>query len=1068
MVSNSASGTFHAALVQAGTVHGGVHVHGQGLVRSHYRHLVEQRFAPAELVGRARELAELADFCTAADVSSRYMWWRAEMWAGKTALLATFVLDPPAGVRVVSFFVTATRAGHSDRQAFVEVVLEQLWELIEQPAPPDMGSANREGHLLGLWEQAERVCRQRGERLVLVVDGLDEDRGWDASPEARSIAAMLPNSIPGSMRVIVSGRHHPPVPNDVPDEHPLKSPQIVRSLVPSPAASAVRKDMERDLKRLLGGSPLQRDLLGLLTAAGGELSILDLAELAEVSPWQIEDRLHSADGRNFEAAGPHHDHSNRTVVLAHYGLQTLARSMLEPQLSSYRDRLHAWAQGYAEQRWPASSPDWLFAGYFRMLLESGDLDRILACATDSRRHRAWRFRTGADSAALTEISTAQTVVRHHRPEPDLVALARLAVHRVHLRRAVHRIPPTLPAGWARLGQVDRAEAMLDAITDPIDRIDATLNVARVCHNDEDWHRALALLEQADAYARVFDQSVSARPVASVAPYWARVGQHERAHGLVACIADPREKTQALAAMARQAASTGDHDRAAVLLAQAEETFSEGGGTLPGPALSAIAVAAWQVGQRDRAHQALAAAERTLLREDALFVDVQADSIARDAALIDDTDAALRVVAMISKIGSRESLMHQIVEIIAARDGEKAEEMARAIDDPASLCQRLAAVAEHTRDRERADRLIAEADSLVAECSPSARPRAQIAVAQAAAVAGDLDRALELARAYAEHGTDADAVLGIAQAAVAADAFEQGADMIALAEYVARAATAPDDERRLLLWIRAMGDADDLDRAERWAASFHDDQARSAAWALIAEAALAAGQLKRADQALTEVADPALQRRARLDVIRGLVIHGQSTRAVTLARGAADPAHRVRAILVIAEHGPDSNLLDEAADSAELVDDPDERMRALLAIIETSARLYLRDRTSRLLARLRTWAEEIAESEQGRQDPMRTRDILRVCRLPMRTLTEIAEAAALLKHKPASLFQAHQDLLLTLVPADRSRFDTTAPPRNADLAVRLCRQDWCYAVDELLTRFPEAYSAITAELDALTQ
>lgn len=157
VVSNSASGTFHAALVQAGTVHGGVHVHGQGLVRSHYRHLVEQRFAPAELVGRARELAELADFCTAADVSSRYMWWRAEMWAGKTALLATFVLDPPAGVRVVSFFVTATRAGHSDRQAFVEVVLEQLWELIEQPAPPDMGSANREGHLLGL-VGAGRTC----------------------------------------------------------------------------------------------------------------------------------------------------------------------------------------------------------------------------------------------------------------------------------------------------------------------------------------------------------------------------------------------------------------------------------------------------------------------------------------------------------------------------------------------------------------------------------------------------------------------------------------------------------------------------------------------------------------------------------------------------------------------------------------------------------------------------------------------------------------------------------------------------------------------------------------------
>jgi hypothetical protein len=78
-------------------------------VRSAYRKQVE-RIAPPELVGREAELHELAAFCTEPGRGA-YVWWRAPAWAGKSALMSTFVLHPPTGVRVVAFFIAARLGG---------------------------------------------------------------------------------------------------------------------------------------------------------------------------------------------------------------------------------------------------------------------------------------------------------------------------------------------------------------------------------------------------------------------------------------------------------------------------------------------------------------------------------------------------------------------------------------------------------------------------------------------------------------------------------------------------------------------------------------------------------------------------------------------------------------------------------------------------------------------------------------------------------------------------------------------------------------------------------------------
>ena len=85
-----------------------------------------RRIAPPDppgLIGRETELAELSAFCLEPD-RGPYAWWQAGPWAGKSALLSTFVLRPPPDlngrVRLVSFFITArlaarTLARHSPR-----------------------------------------------------------------------------------------------------------------------------------------------------------------------------------------------------------------------------------------------------------------------------------------------------------------------------------------------------------------------------------------------------------------------------------------------------------------------------------------------------------------------------------------------------------------------------------------------------------------------------------------------------------------------------------------------------------------------------------------------------------------------------------------------------------------------------------------------------------------------------------------------------------------------------------------------------------------------------------------
>ena len=319
---------------------------------------------PPGLRDRDAELAELSRFCVDPGGAS-YAWWRAGPWAGKSALLSTFVLRPPAEVReqvrVVSFFITARLAARDTREAFTEVLLEQLAALLGRSLRPVLPEATREAHLLDLLSQAAAECARAGGRLVLVVDGLDEDRGVTTGPDAHSIAGLLPADPPAGMRVIVAGRPNPPVPDDVPDWHPLRDPAIIRPLTASPHARDIQRLGRQELHRLLRGSQAEQDVLGLLAAARGGLSASDLAELADTSLLEIEEILHTVTGRTLQGRPSLLDPNGRPEVylLGHEGLMAPATEYLGGRLDGYRERLRFWAGRWRARGRLAETPEYL-------------------------------------------------------------------------------------------------------------------------------------------------------------------------------------------------------------------------------------------------------------------------------------------------------------------------------------------------------------------------------------------------------------------------------------------------------------------------------------------------------------------------------------------------------------------------------------------------------------------------------------------------------------------------------------------------------------------------------------
>jgi hypothetical protein len=523
--------------------------------------------APLQLLDRGGELEELAGWCASGDEA--YAWWQAGPRAGKSALMAWLVLHPPPGTWVVSFFVTARLAGQADSAAFTDALLDQLAALTGEQVPPVTSPTVRDGLRRQLLERSAAQAVKAGRRLILVVDGLDEDCGSLPGSRLASIAACLPKRPPGSLRVLVAGRSDPPLPSDVDADHPLRSCRV-RRLDASPHAAQVTELAQRELDEILATDKTRHgglgyDVLGLVTASGGGLGHRDLQELTGRPAFEVDLLLRGVFGRTVAGCAVP-DTAPRGFLFTHETLREQAIDRLGPGiLAGFATRLHAWAEGYRDRGWPVGTPAYLLRGYPRMLADAGDVGRLAALATDPARHQRMLDVTGGDAAALAEITAAHALVSAS-PSPDLLAALRLAWHRDQLTDRNTNIPPEFPAVWETLGQPARAEALARSITDPDKCAKALASLAEAAARAGDLKRAGALadaaVEQAARAAGAPDWR--ARALASAAEATAHAADLDRAEALARSIFPPDQQARALASLAEAAARAGDLSRAEAL------------------------------------------------------------------------------------------------------------------------------------------------------------------------------------------------------------------------------------------------------------------------------------------------------------------------------------------------------------------------------------------------------------------------------------------------------------------------------------------------------------------------
>lgn len=870
--------------------------------------------AAADFQGRESELAAMGSFAEGDDPTGTGYWrWLAPAWSGKTALMAQFALRAPDRVDVLAFFITARLAGRSDRTAFLTTVQDQLRAYLQDS---DVDCTDYGGFCDALSRAAEQA-RSRGRRLVLVIDGMDEDSGVASAASGYSIAGLLPPTLPDGLHAIVAGRPNPPVPSDVAPDHPLRRVGINHPLTESAAARAVREDAERSLEALIAAEGISLDLVGLTAAAGGGLSADDLSALTgEYTARRVEIVLGGAAGRSFQLRPAQWARCDGSPVplysFAHQELLVGARQLLPvPLLDGYRDRVHDFARLHRRQGWAADTPEYLLIGYPQMLRERRDARRLVELGTDPARHeRLWQT-TETDTRALTEIADAFTL-QHASAEPDLASCIELSHYRDELQQKVINTPVSAIWAWARSGHIRKSAALAAARAEFSHTDGGFFGV--VFQEARSVGDAGMVMEAIRAVTNPLVRDSALRQCVQVLVTEKRP---QEAVDVAGTLTDLRQRMEALTAVAQALVEAGERDQGTALALAAADV----GHTLDDPdgqveALKDVVSVLVRAGADDRAEEVAAAAARA----------------AHGISGSDDRAFALaHAAAAWAEAGRKE----EAVEL--ARDAVKT---ARTIDDPDIQASALREVGLAWLALQETGEAI-DAAHLVTD--PRSRVGILALLAEELARKGETEEAARLA--------------GVAREAsrAIADAEEQVGAKARAAQALAKAGRAADAAE---LALEAAGTADGITEPD----------ARTSALEYVSQALSTADELDAALRLARTIADPRLQGTAMLSVVRRLAELGEWDEAGGLARTCTDPERRAWALRAVAEALVEAGETDRAADlaralaeAADKISLPVDRARSMAHAADLLARAGEPDRAAAL-------AHATAEAARSATDP----------------------------------------------------------------------------------------------------
>ena len=390
-----------------------------------------RELAPDRLEDRESEMADLETFVHSSDDVSWYA-MEADMVSGKTAVMASFALNPPNDVHMVSFFIRRIGGDENDRGSFAFVMGAQLAKILGHEYTEPVRDPAQCTEFRQLLRRAAAACRSETtpRPLVLLIDGIDEDSYFDNpdGADAKSVLSLLPRRLPEGVKIITASRPNPRLPEDV----LCDADRRIVSLKPSPIAekSINRKDMKIFFK-----SDVAVDIGAFLAACGGVLTMKDLRSLLtmrghqRIRTWDVREYVDRSPGRiltpvdvgfggqEFLAYRLGHDVVTRAVIREldpdSFGEgdepedERWWAPIREKELAPYRAIIRNWVKECASASggWGKSTPSYVLSGacFDLMLNDKRDDGSSIRVVLDQGRYNEMRRRSGRKSYVLRMI-----------------------------------------------------------------------------------------------------------------------------------------------------------------------------------------------------------------------------------------------------------------------------------------------------------------------------------------------------------------------------------------------------------------------------------------------------------------------------------------------------------------------------------------------------------------------------------------------------------------------------------------------------------------------------------------
>ena len=922
--------------------------------------------APPALIGRSAELAALQDFTLS---GMHWRWVRGDAFAGKTALLAWFALHPPDRVDVVACFLRRT-TGDNTAEYALDVITRQLALLADRRGylPPPFLS-ERANDLADLLEEAARACAERGRRLTVLIDGLDE---YDPTTASLDLAVWLPRpgTLPDEAMLLVASRAGADV--RIPPAHPLHD--HAQLITASEAASEVRHAARSELKQAL--DPRSGFIFPVVCCLAVAESGLTSSEMSVSLKWrgrdadvsEIEALLDSFLRRSLVRLPDLDDGGAQVYAFAHESLLTEARALLAADLAAYEDMFDAWADNYLQRDWPIDTPRYLLRPYTRELARrSRDpnapsvrcraaVDQLFMIVAQHSRILRLFERTGNPAVPDRDIVAAQHTIIDTRERSGLDAdevafrLAVLALMRRPLTGARADVATRIAVVWSCIGRTSAAIDLAAGIEIPEQRAEALGKVAVALAeagqtgpaqqaaaeiDDPEWQaealrRVTAALAKGD-HPRQAAETVIPAPHATTETdalqrstqaasnaVLADAGQAGTALLAAAKVSDPEWHVETLTDAAAALTRAGRPEQAAEAARQALRVVS----SIHVPwrraeALGKVAVALAGAGQAGPALQAVASIDPWR----------RAEALGKVAVALADAGQAgpaLQTVAKISDPQRRAETLSKVAVALAStgQPGNAAEVAGQAlqnlteIDDPEQRTGALSGVAEA---------LSGAADALARDGHPSLAIEVGRQALQAVAGLDDRQRRAEALNRVAV------ALAGAGQAEIAIQAAADLDDQGRRAEALTGVAEALADAGQAKQAALASG------LALQAAAGLGDREWRAYALSGVAVALAGPGHAEPALHAASKIDDPRRRAEALGRVAVALARAGHAEPALQAAAGLGDREWRAYALsgVAVALAGP--GHAEPALHAASKIDDPRRRAEALGRVAVALAR-----------------------------------------------------------------------------------------------------------------------------------